>query len=292
MSTSAQEMRFGFGKNWHRFVKRSFTEERLSLAQKHMLDFLGRPSLNGLDFLDIGCGSGLHSYGAFKAQARRVFSFDYDLNSVKATKSLREHANSPDSWEVEHGDVLSDAYIDKLGKWNLVYSWGVLHHTGQVWKAIVNAQRPVAAGGLFYIALYSADAQSKAEQEFWLAKKQEYNRLNAAGRQKMAAWYIWVYMMGKDWKKLPYVAKRLVEHRLTRGMSLMTDIHDWLGGWPMEYTHDQQVVDLLEKSHDFKLINVRTGQACTEFLFERTGAPREPTNVKQLEAKLQARREH
>jgi hypothetical protein len=67
-------------------------------------------------------------------------------------------------------------------------------------------------------------------------------------------------------------------------MSLLTDIHDWLGGWPMEYTHDQQVVDLLERERGFKLVNVATGQACTEFLFERTGSPSQPTNVKQFEA--------
>ena len=76
----------------------------------------------------------------------------------------------------------------------------------------------------------------------------------------------------------------MIQHRYKRGMSLLTDIHDWLGGWPMEYTHDQQVVDLLERERGFKLVKVATGQACTEFLFERAGSPQQPTNVKLFEA--------
>jgi 2-polyprenyl-6-hydroxyphenyl methylase/3-demethylubiquinone-9 3-methyltransferase len=276
--------RFGFGKNWSRFVRGSFSNQRVEIAKTHILKFLGRTDLVGLDLLDIGCGSGLHSLAAFRAGARRIRSFDYDLDSVATTRRLWCHAGEPSNWSVEHGDVLDDAYIASLGQWPFVYSWGVLHHTGEVWRAIENAQKTVGPAGLFYVALYSADVQSPAEQAFWLAKKQEYNRSDSFGQRRMAAWYIWHYMMGSNWAKAPYVLMRMIQHRYKRGMSLLTDIHDWLGGWPMEYTHDQQVVDLLERERGFKLVNVATGQACTEFLFERTGSPSQPTNVKQFEA--------
>jgi 2-polyprenyl-6-hydroxyphenyl methylase/3-demethylubiquinone-9 3-methyltransferase len=284
----ADAPRFAFGRNWSRFVRTSFTQERVDIARRHLLEFLGRTDLEGVDMLDIGCGSGLHSLAACQARARRIKSFDYDPDSVATTESLRRHAGEPPCWSVSQGDVLDRAGMERLGKWGLVYSWGVLHHTGSVWQAIENAQACVAEGGLLYIALYSADVQSKDEQAFWLATKQEYNRRGRVGRQRMAAWYIWTYMMGRKWRRLPLVAKRMITHRLTRGMSMMTDIHDWLGGWPMEYTHDQDVVDMLEGRHGFRLVNIKSGEACTEFLFRRSGTPEVRTNARELEATLRA----
>jgi hypothetical protein len=44
------------------------------------------------------------------------------------------------------------------------------------------------------------------------------------------------------------------------------------------------VVDLLEQKHGFELINVSTGEACTEFLFRRTGTPAARTIVAELAA--------
>jgi 2-polyprenyl-6-hydroxyphenyl methylase/3-demethylubiquinone-9 3-methyltransferase len=169
-------MRFEFGKNWRRFVRKNFTRERSNIAKDHILKFTGRDTLKGLDFLDIGCGSGLHSLAAYDAGADRVFGFDYDVNSVAATSIVRQSVGNPSNWRVERGDVLDKDYVAKLGKWNFVYSWGVLHHTGNVWEAIRNAQSTVADGGMFYIALYSSDVASPEEQEFWLRKKREYNR--------------------------------------------------------------------------------------------------------------------
>jgi 2-polyprenyl-6-hydroxyphenyl methylase/3-demethylubiquinone-9 3-methyltransferase len=271
MSTTEQHLRFQFGRNWDRFNKRNFSEERLSIAQRRILEFTGRQSLDGFDFLDIGCGSGIHSYGALRAGARRVFSFDYDVNSVAATKWLQSHAHMPLNWTVEQGDILDDSYVGRLGKWNFVYSWGVLHHTGDMWRAVRNAQRTVGEDGFFFIALYSADVQPM--REFWLDVKREYNRAGPLKRQYMVLWYIWRFGMGKRFRHLPDVVRQILDYRFSRGMNYFTDVRDWLGGWPMEFANDQDVVDLLEGEYDFKLINVKTGEACSEFLFQRSGAP-------------------
>ena len=280
----ADEQRFEFGKNWSRFVRRNFSQERCDTARRKILDFLGRDSLDGLDFLDIGCGSGLHSLAAFQAGAGQMFSLDYDENSVSATRTLREYAGSPQTWKVERGDVLDDSYVESLGKWNFVYSWGVLHHTGNVWKAIENAQKAVADGGLFYIALYSADVFGEAMMKFWIEKKQEYNRSSRIKKNLMVLWYIWRFGLGGNLRRLPQVLKQIYEHKTKRGMNYFTDVHDWLGGWPMEFTGDQEVVDFLEQKHGFQLINVATGEACSEFLFERSGKPAERTIVTELAA--------
>src|SRR5262249_12640164 len=147
---TAGERHYEFGKNWTRYIRRSFNEERVQVAKRHLLELIGRGDLNGLDFLDIGCGSGIHSLAAFRTGAGTIRSIDYDPDSVAATTVLRSYAGSPAIWSIERGDVLDEHYIDTLGQWSLVYSWGVLHHTGDVWRALANAQKTVADGGLFY----------------------------------------------------------------------------------------------------------------------------------------------
>jgi 2-polyprenyl-6-hydroxyphenyl methylase/3-demethylubiquinone-9 3-methyltransferase len=265
-TTNAPEVRFEFGRNWTGFVRRNLDEERIAIAKNHLLAFIKRQDLNGLDFLDIGSGSGIHSMAAFAAGARRIFSFDYDPNSVAATSLVRKRAGTPENWTLMQGDVLSDEYIASLGKWNFVYSWGVLHHTGDVWRAIDNASRTVADGGLFYIALYSADTEKTPE--FWLDVKRRYNAASAWGKRRMVWWYVWNYMLYRDVKQLPRFLSRIARYRMSRGMSLFVDVRDWLGGWPMEFTHDQDVVEFLGK-RGFALENIKAGEANTEFLFIR-----------------------
>ncbi|QCI63468.1 class I SAM-dependent methyltransferase [Phreatobacter stygius] len=279
-------MRFGFGDNWNRFVRQKHSQQRLDAAAARLTGFLKRDDLKGLDFLDIGSGSGLHSLAALKLGAEKLHSFDYDANSVAATRFLRDRAGKPDHWSVEQGDVLDDSYVASLGTWKLVYSWGVLHHTGEVWRALRNAQSCVAEGGLFYIALYSKDVDFQPSQAFWLEIKQEYNRVTSLTKWLMVWWYVWRFGMSMNIRNLPAVLKQIWTYRTQRGMNYFTDVRDWLGGWPMEYAGDQETVDLLEGEYGFELINVATGHACSEFLFRRTGVNGKKTKVKDMVARL------
>jgi SAM-dependent methyltransferase len=262
--TSANIQRYEFGKNWIRFAKRSANAERINIARQHLLTFCNRRDLKGMDFLDVGCGSGIHSLAACQAGARRIHSFDYDADSVQATTIMRQSADGPINWTIERGDVLDERYIGALGKWNFVYSWGVLHHTGDVWRALDNASKTVADAGTLYIALYSEDVQR--DPQFWLDVKQRYNRASPAERRRMEWWYVWHFVMGRNLMSFPNLVWRITHHRLTRGMSFFTDIRDWLGGWPMEFTRDANVIEFLG-DRGFSLANIKTGEACTEFLF-------------------------
>src|SRR5215831_11278680 len=101
--------------------------------------FLRVHDLRGKTFLDIGSGSGMHSLAALRLGADRIFSFDYDENSVMSTARLRDSAGSPAKWTVEVGSVLDERFIRTLDQFDIVYSWGVLHHTGDMWPAVRNA---------------------------------------------------------------------------------------------------------------------------------------------------------
>lgn len=275
------QQRYEFGANWAAFVERSYSQERRDAARTRLLGFLGLDDLDGRSFLDIGCGSGLHSLAAHDAGAGPLLSFDYDELSVRTSAHLRKLAGAPPDWRVERGDVLDDTYLAGLPQWDIVYAWGVLHHTGAMWRAVGNAAGRVAPGGLFFLALYSSNVASPST-EFWLDVKRRYNAAGAFGRRRLEAWYIWRFGLGRN---LPLLLKQIRDKAKQRGMSYMTDVRDWLGGWPMEYADDQEVTDLLEGKHGFELVRVATGEACTEFLFRNTRIAGRKTRVTELAAR-------
>jgi 2-polyprenyl-6-hydroxyphenyl methylase/3-demethylubiquinone-9 3-methyltransferase len=145
--------RFRFGKNWQRFLK-SVNEERIEEARLRLVQFL-EPNLEGRSFLDIGSGSGLHSLAARRMGAR-VTSFDFDPESVEATTFLKSHYAPGDTdWRIDTGSALDTDYLAQLGQYDVVYSWGVLHHTGAMWDALENVKRLVKPDGQLYIAIYN-----------------------------------------------------------------------------------------------------------------------------------------
>lgn len=268
-SRTQGELRFAFGRNWQHFVRRNLDDERIATARDHILSFLGRKDLNGLAFLDIGCGSGINSAAVSSCGVERIFSFDYDPNSVAATAQARDRVGGGASWQIMRGDVLDDGFVHSLGKWSFVYSWGVLHHTGDVWRAIENASQTVADGGLFYIALYSADVEPN--MDFWLRIKRQYNEASWLKREQMVWWYVWNYSLKRRLRAIPKFLSTVRRYKKARGMSQFVDIRDWLGGWPMQFTYDRDVIEFVT-GRGFTLENVLTGEANTEFLFVKQAA--------------------
>lgn len=261
-------MRYEFGKNWKDFVAKSFSEERVNVSKQHILDFLEMTSLEGISVMDIGCGSGLSSLAAFRAKAKTILGFDYDRNSVETSQYLRSLAGSPENWAVTQGSVLDRPFLDTLEKVDLVYSWGVLHHTGEQWTAIANAASLVKPGGLLYIALYTSDSFISPTPEFWLDIKQRYNRAGALGRWKLEAWYIWNFSLGRRISALPRLIEQFRTYKKSRGMSYIHDVRDWLGGWPMEFSSIAEVQEFVCGKLGFTLVKqTPPGHANVEYLF-------------------------
>jgi 2-polyprenyl-3-methyl-5-hydroxy-6-metoxy-1,4-benzoquinol methylase len=251
---SGPETRFAFGRNWRRFLQ-YLSEERIAEAEKSLRVMLEIDSLSGKSFLDIGCGSGLFSLAAMRLGAKRVHSFDYDPQSVACTEELRRrYFQGAANWKVEQGSALDVDYLARLGQFDVVYSWGVLHHTGNMWKALENVVAPVAAQGKLFISLYNDQGRWS---RLWRAVKKSYCR-NVLWRFPIIVFfgsYILLAGLIKDLILLKNPLARFRDHKRSRGMSYFIDILDWLGGYPYEVAKAEDVVDFF-RARGFELVKL------------------------------------
>lgn len=261
--------RFAFGENWARYLS-VLDESRVLSAQSNLKEMLGVQDLDGKTFLDIGSGSGIMSLAARRMGAT-VVSFDFDPESVACTREVKSRYLPDDKeWTIEEGSVLDVDYLKALGKFDVVLSWGVLHHTGAMWRAIENAQRSVEQGGKLFIAIYND--QGRQSQIWWWVKK-SYVSSSKLGRSLIllpAYLRLWGPTMARDLLKLqPFKTWR--DYGKNRGMSAHYDVLDWVGGFPFEVATPEAVTEFHERA-GFALLNLKScgkGLGCNEFVFER-----------------------
>lgn len=272
MSTFDQEVqngqRFEFGKNWRRFLS-TITEEKIKRAEKSILEMLEVSDLKGKKFLDLGSGSGLFSLAARKSGAK-VHSFDFDPVSVACTQELRSRYFPDDSnWIIEKGSVLDDDFLKTLGKFDMVYSWGVLHHTGNMWEALENATSLVKLNGILFIAIYND--QGRKSRYWWKVKK--YYCSGFIGKVIISSFfipYLFFRALVRSFLSRENVFSR---YKKNRGMSITHDWFDWLGGFPFEVAKVEEILHFC-KDRGFALKNIKTtnGLGTNQFIFVKESA--------------------
>jgi 2-polyprenyl-3-methyl-5-hydroxy-6-metoxy-1,4-benzoquinol methylase len=273
--SGVDDARFGFGANWASFAAR-MPPERIEAARTSLAEMLGRDSLAGNTFLDVGSGSGLFSLAAAQLGSDRVHSLDYDAQSVATTEGLRRSFAPDANWTAERGDALDPAYMAALGEWDVVYSWGVLHHTGALWDALALTIDRVRSGGTLFIAIYN-DQGPKSRA--WTLVKRIYNRLPDPLRRA----YLLAFMVPLELKQIlvhllrrqprEYIRRWRSAAYYERGMSYWHDIVDWIGGYPFEVAAPEEVFDFC-RERGFALRRLRTAggsHGLNEFVLERVG---------------------
>jgi 2-polyprenyl-6-hydroxyphenyl methylase/3-demethylubiquinone-9 3-methyltransferase len=276
MNQHAEEVergeRFSFGKNWRGFLGR-LSGERIRVAEESLCSMLGVKDLAGKTFLDVGSGSGLFSLAARRLGAR-VHSFDYDPESVACTGYLKDRFFPGDSaWTVESGSILDTTYIQSLGEFDVVYSWGVLHHTGNMWQALQNATLPVRDGGLIFIAIYNDEGPRTV---IWRSIKKTYNRLPRPLKDIFFSVILGVWELRAltvsllKLRPMEYLRSWTRYSDSARGMSKWHDMIDWIGGYPFEAATPEAMFEFY-KRQGFQLQNLKTGRGfgCNEYVFIR-----------------------
>jgi 2-polyprenyl-3-methyl-5-hydroxy-6-metoxy-1,4-benzoquinol methylase len=263
--------RFEFGKNWQRYIDQ-LDEDRIVQAEQSLKDLLGVETLKGQSFLDIGSGSGLFSLSAVRLGVAQIHSFDYDSASVACTQSLKvRFFSDATNWMIEKGDILDPAYFSTTGQWDIVYSWGVLHHTGKMWQALKNASTLVKPGGKLVIAIYNDQGWPS---QAWLVVKKLYNWL-PAGLRFLVLWpsalRLWGPSTIRDFLRgRPFATWR--DYEQLRGMSPWVDVVDWVGGYPFEVATVAQIEEFYNDL-GFKQVNLirDAGRGCNQFVFVAGG---------------------
>jgi SAM-dependent methyltransferase len=268
-----QELRFGFGENWQSFVRTAVSESRVRAAVAGLQRLLNTEDLTGKSFLDIGCGSGLSSLSALLLGATRVVAFDYDPNSVQASLALRARSDIPaERWEIMRGSVLDREFLTTLPPSDVVYSWGVLHHTGAMWQAIDNAVGKVKPGGILSIAIYNNVEQRLGGSKMWWHIKRTYNRAPTPVRRAMEyAWIAKFVLRQVATLRNPVAAIRDYSTTAGRGMDFFHDLRDWLGGFPYEYATAGELFNHLHGKFGLQLeyLNTHDGHGCNELTLRR-----------------------
>lgn len=271
-----EDERFAFGRNWASF-SHQLDDDRVASARAGVERLLQTTDLAGKTFLDVGCGSGLMSLAAHQMGAA-VRAFDYDPDSVQTARAVRDRFIGSDAYEVTEGSALDSDFVASLGLFDVVYSWGVLHHTGDMWRACDLVAKAVAPGGQLAIAIYNDQGLAS---RMWRRVKRAYVDGGPITRRSLVtgagAWFrarqglalalgaASSLRRGRATKAPAMATKR------PRGMDRKHDLVDWVGGYPFEVAKPEQIFDFY-RARGFALQGLKTcggGLGCNEFLFAR-----------------------
>ena len=264
------ESHFEFGRNWASYAK-LIGDPEIAEATKGLLKLLQPTDLAGRTFLDIGCGSGLHALAASRLGVARIMAVDIDPVSVETTKAVLSSRDLSVPWRAEQISVF-DLDPARLGTFDVVYSWGVLHHTGHLQQAIERAAAMVAPGGLLALALYR---RTRADW-FWVREKKWYTGASPKAQKIAQRAYCALYQLSCLRSGTSYRAY-VDTYRSARGMDFVHDVHDWLGGYPYESILATELGPRLE-ALGFKPVRVFAGamtrgllgSGCDEYVYKRT----------------------
>lgn len=266
-----EPVQFDFGENWKSFSVSALEARDVEKARTSFGDLFRNVPLAGRSFLDIGFGQGLGLCLAHEAGAR-VYACDINPKCVEAVESTARFFPEfqVSSLPLALGSILEDATIEKLqallpesegGDFDVVQSWGVLHHTGDMKTAIRNAASLVKPGGYFVLAIYNTHWSSP----LWYWIKRTYVSSPPLLRKLLAAAFVPIIFVAK------FVITRQNPLRQERGMDFYHDVVDWVGGFPYEHGTAEEIATMVgANGYEMeRLIPTIVPTGCNQFVFKK-----------------------
>jgi ubiquinone/menaquinone biosynthesis C-methylase UbiE len=262
---------FAFGENWDSY-SRQIDTQHIKSATTNLVALIQLSDLSGMSVLDIGSGSGIHSLSLMMLGCKDLVAIDFDLDSVETTKRVLSRESFRGSYQVYQGDILKKIPEIEGVTFDLVYSWGVLHHTGQMMRAIENSLGFVKPGGLIALALY----RKTPFCFLWNIEKALYSKFPKNLQLVFRKVYEFIFSLGLRIKRGQSLRAYKKDYFQKRGMEFSHDVHDWLGGYPYESIKSEFLIEFMKKN-GFKVVNSHIsknqigilGSGCDEFLFQR-----------------------
>jgi 2-polyprenyl-6-hydroxyphenyl methylase/3-demethylubiquinone-9 3-methyltransferase len=262
---------YEFGANWKDYADK-IDSDAIENAEQGLSKLISPSDILEKTFLDIGSGSGLHSLSALRLGAKFVVAIDIDHNSAETTRFTIQRNWTANNFDVQLLSIL-EPEARHLGQFDVVYSWGVLHHTGSMWKAIEKASSHVAPGGKFVIAIYRKTPLCWA----WKIEKRIFTNSGPLVRSFIRNCFIGAYKLGLlATNRRP--SEFIRNYKESRGMNFYNDIDDWLGGYPYDSATESEIVRFMKSLGftDELVVELHPklglfGTGCSEFRFRKTG---------------------
>lgn len=264
MAPQATETKtFDFGENWEKFSIGTLNSAKFLECKNSLASLIGVQNLNGLSFLDVGCGSGVFSISAKELGAAKVVGIDVNPKCIATSKRNQEVLLGKTSGiAFVLLSVFDEAGVRNLGPFDVTYAWGSLHQTGDMWRAVDIASQTVKKEGLFVLALYNKHFTAP----FWDAVKYVYNYSPSWMKKALAIVFTGIIFVAKFAVTFKNPLKK------ERGMNFYYDVVDWIGGYPCQYASKEEVLSFMA-TRGFRLVRhvppaVPTGN--NEFVFVRS----------------------
>lgn len=257
-------MKFSFGQNWQSFSKNSLNEELVAQARQAFTALTAGIDLKGKRFLDAGFGQGLALFLAQETGAK-VFGIDTDPLCRNALEETHRFFPSLDLPQTQIASILDNNFVDSqraLGTYDIVHSWGVLHHTGNMNQAIRNSCMLLKDEGYFVCSIYNHHWSSP----IWKVVKYIYNK-SPKLFQRLLLYCFYPVIYAAKW-----MVTREDPKKKERGMDFFHDVVDWIGGYPYEYANPEEIKNIVCQL-GFQVVLVRSAQVptgCNEFIFRKS----------------------
>lgn len=259
-------MRFSFGKNWQSYSRNAITKERLNQFRRDFDVLFKGIGLKDKKFIDIGFGQGLAMLTAADKGAA-VVGIDIDADNVKALDAARQKMGGVQKPVTDIASILDDDYVGQFNShYDIVHSWGVLHHTGNMEKGFENACSLVAPGGYLVCSIYNRHWSSP----IWKRIKYLYNRSPLFVQNLFIGLFYPVIFFAK------YLATGKNPKQKERGMDFFHDVIDWVGGYPYEYASKDEITALVTQKgfQSVRISPAAVPTGCNEFVFKKRGEKR------------------